>query len=121
MYIYIDIYPAQGWELTSLVHELFQQERELSRESVPINSGSRAQDRFNKVQLNKDLMIREPCWTTNEPTQNQANSGELLHIVLEHQLFHIWKTGFGILLSSIGRAKRTRQDWSRFESRVCHS
>ena len=38
----------QGWELTSLVHELFQQGRELSRESVQLNSGSRAQDRFNK-------------------------------------------------------------------------
>ena len=50
----------RGWELTSLVHELFQQGRELSRESVQLNSGSRAQDRFNKFQLNKDLMIREP-------------------------------------------------------------
>ena len=50
----------QGWELTRLVHELFQQGRELSRESVQLNSGSRAQDRFNKVQLNKDPMIREP-------------------------------------------------------------
>ena len=79
----------QGWELTSLVHELFQQGRELSRESVQLNSGSRAQDRFNKVQLNKDLMIREPYWTTNEPTQNQANSGKLLDTFLEHQLFHI--------------------------------
>ena len=50
-----------GGELTSLVHELFQQGRELmSRESVQLNSGSRAQDRFNEVQLNKDLMIREP-------------------------------------------------------------
>ena len=51
--------PRQGWELTSLVHELFQQGRELSRESVQLSSGSRAQDRFNQVQLNKDLMIRE--------------------------------------------------------------
>ena len=52
--------PVQGWELPSLVHEFFQQGRELSRESVQLNSGSRAQDRFNKVQLNKDRMIREP-------------------------------------------------------------
>ena len=47
---------------------------------VQLNSGSRAQDRFNKVQLNKDLMIRESYWTTNEPTQNQANSGKLRYI-----------------------------------------
>ena len=51
---------GQGWELTCLVHEVFQQGRELSRESVQLNSGSRDQDRFNKVQLKKDLMIREP-------------------------------------------------------------
>ena len=50
----------QGWELTSLVHELVQQGRELSRESVQLNSGSRAQNRANKAQFSKDLMIREP-------------------------------------------------------------
>jgi hypothetical protein len=62
--LYLEYIPRtgtkQGWELTSLVHESFQRGRELSRESVQLNSGSRAQDRFNKVQLNKDLMIREP-------------------------------------------------------------
>ena len=79
----------QGWELTSLVHELFQKGRELSRESVQLNSGSRVPGRFNKVQLNKDLMIREPYWTTHEPTQNQANSGNLQYIFLEHQKNHI--------------------------------
>jgi hypothetical protein len=78
IYLYLSIYLSQGWELTRLVHELVQQGRELSRESVQLNSGFRAQDRFNKVQHNKDLMIREPYWTTNEPTQNQANSGKLV-------------------------------------------
>ena len=59
---------------------------EKSPDSNPL-SGSRAQDRFIKVQLNKDLMIREPYWTTDEPTQNEANSGKLVYKYLEHQLF----------------------------------
>ena len=111
IFIYIYIYKkkyieragnqyVQGWELTSLVHELFQQERELSRESVQLNSGSRAQDRFNKVELNKDLVIREPDWTTNEPTQNQANSGKLLYIFSKYQPFQIKKQ---VLRSLIAR------------------
>ena len=50
----------QGWELTSLTHELVQSSLKLSREPGSTQQWLPGSDRFNKVQLNKDLMIREP-------------------------------------------------------------
>ena len=50
----------QGWELTNLTHELAHQSVELSREPGSTQQWLPGSDRFNKVQLNKDLMIRKP-------------------------------------------------------------